>query len=63
MNWQEWLSSVQRIAWDEASIAQNAPLASKLNDDVLRAAEARLGMEDEPSTFVRALRELGGLHD
>ena len=63
MDWEAWLKEMQHMTWDRASLEANTTLASKLNADVLRAAEARLAFEDEPSTFLRALRDLGGRHD
>ncbi len=62
MDWNKWLKQMQYLTWDAPSLDANTALASKLNADVLRAAEARLAFEDEPHTFLRALRDLGGKH-
>ena len=62
MDWEGWLKEVQHLAWDKASLDASTALASNLNVQVLRAAEKRLVFEDEPSTFLRALRDLGEKH-
>ena len=59
MDWQTWGKEVQQIDWDARVAEQYGAMVSKLNADVLRAAQERLAFEDEPSTFIRILRELG----
>lgn len=59
MDWKIFAKDLQQIELDSASAEQHGALVAKLNADVLRAAQERLSFENEPSTFIRMLRELG----
>ena len=58
MDWQAFAKESQQIELDSAVAQQHGVLVAKLNAEVLRAAQERLAFENEPSTFVRILREL-----
>lgn len=56
----QYLQDRHAMKLDEASIASAEALAAKLNAQVMQAADERLAFDDEPATFLKALRSLRG---
>jgi hypothetical protein len=57
MDVKQYLREVQAIEVDEASAKQYDAMVSAINAQILKAAESRLEFDDEPSHYLRLLRD------